>query len=131
MAATAEGKIYLANFAFKDTTTLKVLYVSLHTAQPTQATPSELSGSGYQRVLHAAAGWTVNASTGNVENFTDIRFPAPTSLWVAPTHFGIYDALTGGNLLFHGDNPFSPAVGAPNVGHVVSFSPGQINLDWS
>jgi hypothetical protein len=75
------------------------VYVALFTNDPTDAgTGSEVSGGGYTRQLV-----TFNApSNGQVTNATDILFPVATASWGTVTHIGIYDAPTGGNLLFHG-----------------------------
>ena len=130
MAATSYGKKYLADFAFKGVNTVKPLYASLHTSRPTPVTSLELTGNGYRRVETSPATWTIETD-GDIVNAAQVRYPSPTAAWSAPTHFGIYDALVGGNLMFYSDNAFNPAVGAPNTGHVVSFDPGQLNLDWS
>jgi hypothetical protein len=75
------------------------VYVALFTSDPTDAgTGTEVSGGGYTRQAV-----TFNAPlNGQVTNSTDILFPIATASWGTITHFGIYDAATGGNLLFHG-----------------------------
>jgi hypothetical protein len=75
------------------------VYVALFTSDPTDAgTGTEVTGGGYARQPV-----TFNApSNGQVTNASDILFPVATASWGTVTHIGIYDASTGGNLLFHG-----------------------------
>lgn len=87
------------------------LYVGLLTAAPSDsAAGTEVSGGSYARVAVTSAttawnntqGNTTGASTGGdgtSENAAAITFPAPTANWGTVTHFGIYDAASGGNLL--------------------------------
>jgi hypothetical protein len=75
------------------------VYIALFTSDPTDAgTGTEVTGGGYARQQI-----TFNApSNGQVTNSADILFPVATASWGTVTHIGIYDASTGGNLLFHG-----------------------------
>lgn len=87
------------------------LYVGLLTAAPSDsAAGTEVSGGSYARVAVTSGttawnntqGNTTGASTGSdgtSENAAAITFPAPTANWGVVTHFGIYDAASGGNLL--------------------------------
>lgn len=82
------------------------LYVSLHTADPTDAgtqTSSESAYGGYARVAVArtAGGWTVVDNA--VENTALISFPACSGGSSTITHFGIGTAASGaGKLLYKG-----------------------------
>lgn len=86
------------------------VYVSLHTADPTDAGGgAEATGSGYARksVTNNATNWP--AATGTTpttkSNGTEIAFAAATGDWSAAanmTHFGLWDAASGGNLLIKG-----------------------------
>ena|SRR5688500_7938116 len=91
------------------------IYVALFTAAPSDSGGgTEVSGGSYARVQvgpsdsawESTQGTTAaEASTGTggaTENGADITFPAPTANWGSVTHFGIFDASTSGNLLFHG-----------------------------
>jgi len=82
------------------------LYVSLHTADPTDdASGTEVSGGSYARVQRDPldANWTGASSTnGQTDNAAAITFPSPTGNWGSVTHFGIWDASTSGNMLIHG-----------------------------
>lgn len=75
------------------------VYVSLHTADPTDAgTGAEISGSGYARQSMAFSA----ASSGTASNSGAVEFPAASGgNWGTITHIGIWDASTAGNLLFH------------------------------
>ncbi len=82
------------------------LYVGLFTAAPSDAGGgTEVSGGSYARVQRDPldANWTAASATNGVtDNAAAITFPAPTANWGVITHFGIFDAASAGNLLFHG-----------------------------
>ena len=66
----------------------------------TEASMTELSGSGYARVLFGA--YTLTGLPGDdqyVENDNDIDFPEATGSQGTCAVFGFFDALTGGNFL--------------------------------
>lgn len=90
------------------------LYVGLLTAGPSDSSAgTEVTGGSYARVAVTAdlASWagtqaagSTTASSGNTattSNNAAIAFPAPTAGWGVVTHTAIYDAPTGGNLLFY------------------------------
>lgn len=92
------------------------LHVALFTAAPSDSGGgTEVTGGSYARVALApsttnwaatnADGSTTNPSSGTggkTSNNSTITFPAPTANWGTVTHFGIFDASSGGNLLIHG-----------------------------
>ena len=90
------------------------LYISLHTGSPgVDLTGTEVSYTGYVRAEVRREGsfatpsttkWTYSSSGGSsFVNLEAITFPiTPTGASGTVTHWGIYDASTGGNLLFHG-----------------------------
>tara|TARA_R100000734_G_C3305817_1_gene96307 strand:- start:534 stop:977 length:444 start_codon:yes stop_codon:yes gene_type:complete len=83
------------------------IYVSLHTADPTDAgTGAEISGAGYTRSNASnSLTWTVAQASGTTtaKNDQAIAFPQATADYSAQvTHIGIWDAASSGNLLFHG-----------------------------
>jgi len=84
-------------------------HLALHTANPTDAgTGSEVSGGSYARqalTLAAATG----GSRANSGTITFSGLPA-----VTVTHFGIWDAPTGGNLLWYGALNAQQVVAAGN-----------------
>lgn len=91
-------------------------YYALFTAAPTDAGGgTEATGSGYARkaVTNNLTNYP-SASSGGKSNGAVIAFAAATGAWSASanmTHFGIFDASSGGNLLAWGviDTPFAVA----------------------
>lgn len=92
---------------------LNVLYVALLTAAPSDSGGgTEVSGGSYARVAvnSTLANWAGTQSAGSTtassgsaaltSNNAAVTFPAPTGNWGVCSHFGIYDALTSGNLLY-------------------------------
>ncbi len=79
------------------------IYVGLSTADPGDDGTglSEPSGNGYARVATAAADWNA-ASGGALDNANAIAFAEASGDWPTVTHFALFDAATGGNLLAHG-----------------------------
>jgi len=86
------------------------LYISLHTADPTESgtqTSSEANYTSYTRVAvsRAGASWTFQSPGGNafISNANPVSFPTATGGSSNATFFGIGTDLTGtGNLLFSG-----------------------------
>lgn len=88
------------------------VYAGLLTAAPSDTGGgTEVSGGSYARVAIASslANWagtqsagstTASSGTGGTtSNNGAITFPGPTADWGRVTHVGLYDALSGGNLL--------------------------------
>src|SRR5690606_20854086 len=78
------------------------LYVSLHTADPTDAGDQESSECAYTSYARAAvarsgSGWTVSGN--QVSNAAAINFPAATGGSETATHFGIGTASSGAGVL--------------------------------
>jgi len=112
-----------------DYTRPATVYVALFTDSNTQTqrdagTVTEVSGSAYARVAvtNNSTNWPA-ASSGSKSNGTAITFPTPTGSWGTVTAFGIYDASTTGNLLYHADLTASQAVAS---GNTVSFAVGAL-----
>lgn len=73
-------------------------FVALFTSDPTDAgTGTQVSGGSYARTAVTFGA----PSNGVTTNSADVIFPTATSSWGTVTHIGIYDASTGGNLLYH------------------------------
>jgi hypothetical protein len=114
---TAQASDYLENklidHLFRAATFAKPagLFVALFTAAPSDlGGGTEVAGGGYARAnlapsdtnWKATQGGTAGASSGAgglTANAVQILFPAPSANWGTVTHFGIFDAVTGGNLL--------------------------------
>jgi hypothetical protein len=91
----------LINATLRNTTYTSpaVVYVGLFTTDPTDANVgTEVTGGSYAR---EAASFGA-PSNGSSTTDADITFPTATGDWGTVTHFGIYDAATTGNLLYHG-----------------------------
>jgi hypothetical protein len=85
------------------------IYVGLYTVTPSDAGGgTEVTGGSYARAVSGTsapldANWTAASATdGITTNAVDITFPAPTANWGNVVAFGIFDALTTGNLLIWG-----------------------------
>ena len=84
------------------------IYVSLHTADPTDAgSGAEVSGNGYTRSNASdSLTWTVAQAGGTTtaKNDQAIAFPQATGNYSSNvTHISIWDNSSSGNLLFHGE----------------------------
>lgn len=91
------------------------LHFALFTAAPSDSGGgTEVTGGSYARVsvarslanfagTQSAGSTTASTGTGGVtSNNNAITFPAPTANWGVVTHWGVFDASSGGNLVFHG-----------------------------
>ena len=78
-----------------------VWYVALYTAAPSDAGGgTEVSGFNYSRkAITFAAATTPDGTTSNTNT---LLFTATGGAWGTISHLGILDALTAGNLLWHG-----------------------------
>ncbi len=100
------------------------IYVALFTTDPTDAgTGTEVSAASYVRL---AATFAV-PSNGSAANNADLIFPTATTNWGTITHVGVYDALTSGNLLFHGVLSASKVIDA---GDVFKFAAGALIITF-
>lgn len=101
--------------------TVASLSLALFTADPNDgASGNEATGSWYVRKPTGA--FTAPAVAGNgmqCTNLAAVTFNAVTGAAVTITHVGIYDALTGGNLLFSSAMPSAKTL---QVGDVLSFA---------
>ena len=135
----AENKLVDFIFRGQAWTIPASLYFALLTAAPGETGGgTEVSGGSYARVavtrgLTQFAGTqgagTTTASSGTsatTSNNGTITFPAPTANWGVITHWGIYDASSGGNLLFYGS--LAQAKTVNNGDAAPSFAPGQLSL---
>lgn len=113
-----------------DYTRPATVYIALFTAAPSDAGGgTEVSGTGYARVsvTNNATNWPA-ASIGAKANGTAITFPAAGASWGTATHFGIFDASSGGNLLFHGALTTSKSIG---IGDTPSFAIGALSFQFN
>lgn len=109
----------LRNTAYTSPATV---YVALFTSDPTDAgSGTEVSGGSYARQSATFAAPSNGASATNA----DIQFPQATGNWGTITHFGIYDALTTGNLLYHGQLTASKTI---ETGDVFKIATGNLTV---
>lgn len=109
----------LRNTAYTSPTTV---YLALYTAAPSDSGGgTEVSGGSYARVAI-----TFGASSGGaISNSGDVSFTTATASWGTVTHVGVFDALTVGNLLYHGALSASKAVGD---GDTFKVSTGDLDI---
>jgi hypothetical protein len=93
-----ENALINATVRATSNTSPSTVYAALFTSDPTDAnTGTEVSGGSYARQSITFG----SPSNGVSSNTADLTFPTCTLTWGTITHFGIYDALTSGNLLYH------------------------------
>lgn len=98
------------------------VYVGLFTTDPTDAgTGTEVSGGSYARTAATFAA----PSDGSSDTNADVQFPQATGNWGTVTHFGLFDALTGGNLLYHGALTASKTI---ETGDVFKIASGNLTV---
>ena len=108
MSDYLENKILdhvLANTTYVSPTTV---YIGLSTGSfADDNSGTELTGNGYARQAMAFDA----AVSGATDNTSNVDFPAATASWGTVSHYGLFDASTGGNLLIHGAFTASKAIG--------------------
>lgn len=82
----------------------------------------EVSGGSYART--SVSGFTIPVS-GSCSNSATVTFPPATAGWGTVTHFALFDAASGGNLLFHGPLTLPKIV---NAGDSFILPVGNITL---
>lgn len=104
------------------------VYVGLFTtATAPDGSGTEVTGGSYARVaVSTTGGW--DAPTGDpsaTQNSADITFTQATANWGTVTHYGIFTASSGGNLLFWGPLASSRTI---NNGDIAKFLAGALDL---
>ena len=99
-------------------------YIALFTAAPSDSGGgTEVTGSGYARKsVTFDAG---SSPGGTTQNSGAVSFTASGGNFGTVTHIGIFDAVSGGNLLWHGAMTASKTI---NDGETLEFSAGNIDL---
>ena len=103
------------------------VYLALFTAAPDDTGGgTEVSGGGYARVAvtNNSTNWPA-ASGGSKSNGVDMTFPQATADWGTVVAFAIFDASTGGNMLYWGDLTTSKTI---NNGDTAKFAAGDITI---
>lgn len=114
----------LINATLRNTTYTSpaTVYVGLFTTDPTDAgSGTEVSGGSYARTSATFAAPSDGASSTNA----DVQFPQATGNWGTVTHFGIFDAATSGNLLYHGALTSSKTI---ETGDVFKIASGNLTV---
>lgn len=141
MSDYLENKLIDQLFRGQSAPTTTTLYVGLLTAGPSDSGGgTEVSGNDYARVAvtsslnnwagtQSAGSTSTSAGTGGqTSNNGNITFPTPTGTWGTVSHFGIYDASTGGNLLFYGSLTISKTI---NEADTVTFPAGSLSITFA
>ena len=110
----------------KGSYTPPTIYVGLSTADPADDATglAEPSGNSYVRASTTGADWNV-ASGGTLDNANDITFPEASGSWGTITHFALFDAASGGNILAHGSLSVSKSIGS---GDTAKFAAGDLDV---
>ena len=114
----------LINATLRNTsyTSPSTVYVGLFTSDPTDAgSGNEVSGGSYAREA-----MTFGApSNGASVNSAAVEFDQATGNWGTITHFAIFDALTTGNMLYHGALTASKTI---ETGDVFKFATSSVSV---
>lgn len=114
----------LINVTLRNTsyTAPAAVYISLHTADPTDAgTGTEVSGGSYARQSANFGAPSNGASTTTA----DITFPQASGTWGTIGWIGIWDASTSGNLLYHTALDVSKVI---DTGDVFKIAAGSLTV---
>lgn len=138
MSDYLENKIIDQVFRAQAYTFPTTLYVGLFTAAPSDTGGgTEVSGNNYSRTSVTASlanfagtqgAGTTSASTGTTgttSNNASITFATPSASWGTVAAFGIFDAASGGNLLFYGTLSISKTI---NQGDTVTFPAASLSI---
>lgn len=112
----------LRNVAYTPATTV---YVGLFLSDPTDAgTGTEVSGGAYARTSAVFSA----SSNGSTANTNEILFPSATADWGSITHAGLYDASTGGNLLYYSPLTIPKSI---VIGDIFRIAAGNLTVQLS
>ena len=82
---------------------------------------TELTGSNYARKSIAFD----SAASGATDNTSAVEFNAATGSWGDVSHFGLFDASSGGNLLVHGAFTTAKTIAS---GDVLKIDAGDLDI---
>jgi hypothetical protein len=100
------------------------LYVALYTVAPTDTGGgTEVSGGGYVRKTAAFTVLGTNPTTAS--NSAAVEYPTATANYGTVVAVGIFDALSGGNLLAYANLDTSKVV---STGDVFRFNTGDLDI---
>jgi hypothetical protein len=141
MSDFLENKLIDQLFRGQTAPTTTTLYVGLLTSAPSDSGGgTEVSGGSYARVAvtSSLANWAGTQSAGSsvassgtggqTSNNVAITFATPSATWGTVTHFAIYDAASGGNLLFWGALTISKTI---NQADTVTFPAASLSITFA
>lgn len=114
----------LINATLRNTTFTSpaTVYVGLFLTDPTDAgTGTQVSGGSYARQAATFGAPSNGASTTTA----DITFPTATANWGTIPYFGIFDASTSGNMLYHGALNNSKTI---ETGDILKIETGNLTV---
>ena len=119
-----EDKVLDHVFGGNAYTAPSTLYVALYTSAPSDTGGgTEVSGGGYVR---QTATFTVSGTNPTTASNTGaIEYPTATANYGTVTSVGIFDALSGGNLLAYANLTASKVV---STGDVFRFNAGDLDV---
>lgn len=98
MGLTNYGETYMLGL-YRDA---KTYYLGLFTATPSESdVGTEVTGGAYARQAITFA-VPVSGNPSSMTNAAAIEFPTATAGWGTVVAWGVYDAATGGNLVWYG-----------------------------
>jgi hypothetical protein len=107
------------------------VHFALFTAAPSETgggTEISTSSTGYSRVAVTNNVTNFPASTnGTKTNGSNITFPSATAAWGTVSAFGVFDAATGGNLLYFGSLLTPRAIAS---GDTARFAAGDFSITY-
>lgn len=119
-----EDKI-LDHIVGKTSYTMPSVWVGLSTADPLDdGSGLAEPGSNYARKSTSGGDWDAS-SGGAIANAGSITFVEATGNWGTISHFALFDAASGGNMLAHGSLSVSKPV---DVGDTPYFAAGELDI---
>lgn len=102
------------------------VYVGLFLTNPTASgSGTEVNGAGYARAQATFGSPTQSGTSMVATNSSAVTFPQAQGSWSTPQYFAVYDALTGGNMLFYGSLPTAYAISS---GMTPQFAAGALTV---
>jgi hypothetical protein len=103
------------------------VYVALFTTATNKSGGgTEVSGGGYARQSVTFGAPTAGVDGRKVVNSADVVFPVASASWGTITHCAIFDAATGGNMLYQGALEASKTIG---VNDQFKFAAGDLSIE--
>jgi hypothetical protein len=117
-----ENKLLDATLNNTAYTSPSTVYAALFLTDPTDAgTGTEVNGVSYTRVAMPFAA----ASSGTSLNSSVVQFDQATTDWGTIAYFALFDASTGGNLLYHGALTLPKTI---STGDVFQFAINSVSI---